>query len=198
MTGFRLPFLPLLVLSVAGATGCPADDDGTPGDEAGDVMTTTDTDTDPGDDAPATDDGATDDGATGGDSNLCDPNDMHGTICECEAGAQEVCEEGGVRFCFWRDFDVSADQLWGPCGDCVPGDTAACDADGVAGIQYCNATDTVSVLPETGPTFGDCVAETDLVCELGTSEACPDNAERDRYCRLDDAGVPQWDESSCV
>ncbi len=197
MTGLRISYLSWLVLSVAGTTGCPADgdDDGT-GDEAGVLMTTTDTDP-----APATDDGATgatDDGATSGDSNLCAPDDMHGTICECEAGAQEMCDEGGVRFCFWRDFEVSADQLWGPCGDCVPGDSATCDADGAPGIQFCNATDTVFELPQTGPTFGDCVAEADVACEPEAFEPCPDDPERNRICRLDDAGVPQWDESNCA
>lgn len=123
--------------------------------------------------------------------------DSHGTITECSGGEQEACKDGGTRFCFLVDEDVTTHEVWGECGECVPGEQQSCGKDGEDAIQFCNASALLFAFPEEAPAWGLCIPQSELVCELDATEACPENEDATRLCILDEDGAPAWDEASC-
>ncbi len=120
-----------------------------PEDSDGPETATDGVDSEPKTDTPDGDDNPTSggSGASAGDTDT----DSHWTMTECDGGEQEACDGGGTRFCFMVDEDVTTHEVWGECGECVPGDRQECDEDGEVGTQFCNATALLFDFPEGSP-----------------------------------------------
>jgi hypothetical protein len=96
--------------------------------------------------------------------------------CECTEGESEACEIDGVRVCFSIDQEVLTEQVWGPCGECVPGESRECTNDArEQGRQFCNVDVAYVTYFEEIPTpaWGVCLREDEIVCEPGEELACP-------------------------